>query len=152
WARGAMQILYLREGPFGPGLSVMQRLLFTPTHWLSLGLRSMLVIAAPLVFLWTGLSPVFDVSPADVVHYFIPMILSLIVGMSLYAPRQQFPLASQFQGTFLSFRILPVFLDSLVRPFGHPFKVTPKGGTSHSSTYASGLFWPAATLMGLTVL
>jgi cellulose synthase (UDP-forming) len=35
WARGAMQILYLAAGPFGKNLTIMQRLLFLPTHWLT---------------------------------------------------------------------------------------------------------------------
>jgi cellulose synthase (UDP-forming) len=38
-----------------------------------------------------------------------------------------------------------------VKPFGHPFKVTPKGTTSKTSNYARGIFWPAATLIGLTI-
>jgi cellulose synthase (UDP-forming) len=152
WARGAIQILYLASGPLGRGLTVMQRLLFLPTHWLSLGLRSFITIVAPIVFLWTGISPVFDVSPADVVYYFVPMVLALAGGVWVFAPGQHFPLASQVQGTFLSFRILPIVLESLVRPFGHPFKVTPKGGTSQASNYAHGVFWTAGSLMGLTIL
>ena len=110
----------------------MQRLLFLPTHWLSLGLRSMIAIVAPIVFLWTGVSPVFDVTPADVVYYFVPMVLALGGGIWAFAPGQHFPLASQVQGTFLSFKILPTVLETLVRPFGHPFKVTPKGGGSQN--------------------
>ena len=152
WARGAVQILYLASGPFGRGLTLMQRLLFLPTHWLSLGLRSLIAVVAPIVFLWTGISPVFDVSPADVLYYFVPMVLALAGGIWAYAPRQHFPLASLVQGTFLSFRILPTLLTTLVRPFGHPFKVTPKGGTDQASNYARGIFWTSATLMGLTIL
>jgi cellulose synthase (UDP-forming) len=125
WARGAIQILYLANGPFGHGLTLMQRLLFLPTHWLSLGLRSLLAIIAPIVFLWTGLSPVFDVRVADVVYYFLPMVLAITGGIWAFAPRQHFPLVSMVQGTFLSFKILPSVLGTLVKPFGHPFKVTP---------------------------
>ena len=58
----------------------MQRLLFLPTHWLSLGLRSLIAIIAPIVFLWTGISPVFDVSPSDVLYYFLPTVLALPAG------------------------------------------------------------------------
>jgi cellulose synthase (UDP-forming) len=152
WARGAIQILYLASGPLGRGLTLMQRLLFLPTHWLSLGLRTLIAIVAPIVFLWSGVSPVFDVSPADVIYYFMPMVLALAGGVRAYAPGQHFPLASQVQGTFLSFRVLPTVLETLVRPFGHPFKVTPKGGTSQASTYARGIFWTAGSLMGLTIL
>jgi cellulose synthase (UDP-forming) len=150
WARGAIQILYLASGPFGRGLTFMQRLLFLPTHWLSVGLRSAVAIVAPLVFLWTGVSPVFDVSQADVLYYFLPVVLALAGGVWAFAPRQHFPLASQVQDTFLSFKILPVVLATLVKPFGHPFRITPKGGTSQVSHYAWGIFWTAAGLMGLT--
>jgi cellulose synthase (UDP-forming) len=153
WARGAIQILYLASGPFGGrGLTLMQRLLFTPTHWISLGLRSMIAIVAPIVFLWTGLSPVFDVTPADVIYYFVPMVLALGGGVRAFAPGRHFPLASQVQGTFLSFKILPTVLETLVRPFGHPFKVTPKGAGSQSVNYAFGIFWTAAGMIGLTIL
>jgi cellulose synthase (UDP-forming) len=152
WARGAIQILYLASGPLGRGLTLMQRLLFFPTHWISLGLRSMIAIIAPIVFLWTGISPVFNVGPADVLYYFLPMILALAGGVWVFAPRQHFPLASQVQGTFLSFKILPVVLATLIKPFGHPFKVTPKGGTSQVSNYAREIFWSAGSLIGLTFL
>ena len=152
WARGAIQILYLASGPFGRNLTLMQRLLFLPTHWLSLGLRSMIAIVAPIVFLWTGMSPVFDVGPADVLYYFLPMVLALSGGMWAFVPHQHFPLASQVQGTFLSFKILPVVLATLVKPFGHPFKVTPKGGTSQVSNYARNIFWTAGSMIGLTFL
>ena len=152
WARGAIQILYLASGPLGRGLTFMQRLLFLPTHWLSLGLRSLVAVIAPIVFLWTGISPVFDVSPADVVYYFLPMVLALAGGVWVFAPGQHFPLASLVQGTFLSFKILPVTLGTLVKPLGHAFKVTPKGGTNQASNYARGIFWTAGTLMGLTIL
>jgi cellulose synthase (UDP-forming) len=148
WARGAIQILYLAGGPLGRNLTLMQRLLFLPTHWLSLGLRSMIAIVAPIVFLWTGVSPVFNVTPADVLYYFIPMVLALAGGVWTFAPGQHFPLATQVQGTLLSFKILPTVLVTLLMPFGHPFKVTPKGSTSQTSRYARGIFWMAAGLIG----
>ena len=88
----------------------------------------MFALMVPIVFLWTGLSPVYDVTPADLIYYFIPMVLALAGGVRLFAPEQYFPLASQVYGTFLSFKILPTVLATLIKPFGHPFKVTPKGG------------------------
>lgn len=151
WAQGAIQILYLSNGPLGRNLTIMQRLLFLPTHWLSLGLRSLIAIVAPIVFLWTGISPVFDVTASDVLYYLVPMVLALIGGVRVYAPGQHFPLASQVQSTFVSFKLLPTVAKTLVRPFGHPFRVTPKGGSSHTSTYAREIFWTAGSLIGLTV-
>ena len=150
WARGAIQILYLANGPFGRGLTLMQRLLYLPIHWLTLGPRSLLIIVAPIVFLWTGISPVFNVSVADVLYYFAPVILALSGGIWVYAPGQNFPLVAQVQSTFLAFRILPTVLQSLVVPFGHAFKVTPKGGTSLKSNYARQLFWTSTAVVWLT--
>jgi cellulose synthase (UDP-forming) len=151
WARGAIQILYLADGPLGRNLTVTQRLLFLPTHWLSQGLRSLIAVVAPIVFLWTGISPVFDVTATDVLYYLVPMVLALTGGVWAFAPGRHFPLASQVQGTFLSFKILPTVLGTIVKPFGHPFTVTPKGGISHTSSYARGIFWTAASLIVLTV-
>ena len=105
WARGAIQILYLANGPFGHGMTLMQRLLYLPMHWRTLGPRSLIIILAPIVFLWTGISPVFDVSVADVLYYFAPPILALTGGIWVYAPGQNFPLAAQVQSTFWRFKI-----------------------------------------------
>jgi cellulose synthase (UDP-forming) len=152
WARGAMQILYLRSGPLGPGLSLMQRLLFLPTHWLSQSLSMVFGILAPIVFLWTGVLPMVNVTLDAVVSYLLPMILAIVGGICLYAPRQYFPLASQVLGTFQSFRLLPTLLVTLVKPFGHGFKVTPKGGAAGTAGYDPEVFWTAATLIALTVI
>ena len=150
WARGAIQILYLSQGPFSRGLTWMQRLLFLPSHWLSLVFRTFAALAAPLVYLWTGVSPIFDVNAADIVHYYLPVTLALAGGMWAFAPRQNLPLASLVQGTLISFRVLPVVLGTLIKPFGHPFKVTPKGGTSQHLDYSRGVFWTSAGLMAAT--
>lgn len=150
WARGAMQILYLRTGPLGPGLSLMQRLLFLPTHWLSQSLSMVFGILAPIVFLWTGVLPMVNVTLDAVVSYLLPMILAVVGGICLYAPRQYFPLASQVLGTFQSFRLLPTLLVTLIKPFGHGFRVTPKGGGAGAAGYDPEVFWTAALLIAAT--
>jgi cellulose synthase (UDP-forming) len=50
WARGATQIMFLKDGPFGPDLSLMHRLMFLPTHWFTQGATMLMTICAPLVF------------------------------------------------------------------------------------------------------
>jgi cellulose synthase (UDP-forming) len=151
WARGAMQILFLAAGPLGGHLSFVQRLLFLPTHWLSQGLMLLMAVIAPLVFLWTGIAPLVNVSTEAVFYYLVPMVLAVVGGIWVYAPRQYFPLAAQVLGTFQSFKLLPTVLATMVRPFGHVFKVTPKGSQVQKSGYDRGIFWTAITLMSLTV-
>jgi cellulose synthase (UDP-forming) len=152
WARGAIQILFLRSGPFGPGLTLMQRLLFLPTHWLSQSLSMMFGVLVPIVFMWTGVLPMVNVTLEAVMSYLLPVILAVVGGICLYAPRQYFPLASQVLGTLQSFKLLPTLLATLVKPFGHTFKVTPKGRAATSTVYDPTIFWTAASLMALTMV
>ena len=150
WARGAMQILYLEAGPFGKGLTLMQRLLFLPTHWLTQSLTYFLAVLVPLVFLWTGVLPMVNVTWESVLQYIMPMIFAVVGGICLFAPKQYFPLAVQVLGTFQSFKLLPTVLMTLIRPFGHDFKVTPKGAAARSARYDREVFWTAATILVLT--
>src|SRR5260370_36010796 len=106
-------------------------------------------IAAPIACLWAGLSPVYDVTVAGILYYFLPMLLALTGGIFAYAPGRLFLLASQVMDTFLSFTILPTVVGTIVKPRGHVFKVTPKGARSKASNYASGIFWTSAGLMAL---
>ena len=151
WARGAMQILFLAAGPLGGRLGLVQRLLFLPTHWLSQGLLLLMTIVAPVVFLWTGVAPLVNVTTDAVLYYLVPMVLAVVGGILVYAPRQYFPLAAQVLGTFQSFKLLPTVLTTMAKPFGHVFKVTPKGSDAIKSGYDRGIFWTALALIGLTV-
>jgi len=150
WARGAMQIMYLPEGPLGRNIRLMHRLLFMPTHWLTQSMMLLMTCIAPLVFLWTGLAPLIHVTVDSVIYYLLPMVLAVVGGIWAYAPRQYFPLAAQVLGTFQSFKLLPTVLTTLVKPRGHVFKVTPKGGDAKQGAYERGIFWASATLMVLT--
>lgn len=152
WARGAMQILYLSAGPLGRQLSLMQRLLFLPTHWLSQSLVLLLTLVAPIIYLWTGVLPMVNVTPEAVLYYLLPMILAVTSGIWVFAPRHYFPFAAQVHGTFQSFKILPTVLVTMARPFGHVFRVTPKGAVARASDYDRPIFWTSASLMGLTIL
>jgi cellulose synthase (UDP-forming) len=152
WARGAIQMLFLANGPLGRNLSMMQRLLFLPTHWISQSLMFILAIIAPLVFLWTGILPFTNVTMEAVFHYLVPMIMAMVGGIWVYAPKQYFPFAAQVIGTFQAFKILPTVLATLVKPFGHVFKVTPKGGDAMKTDFEHSIFWVAATLIALTML
>lgn len=151
WARGATQILFLPDGPLGPSLGIVHRLLFLPTHWLSQSCTAILTVIMPLVFLLSGLSPVVNVTADSILDYTVPMILALIGGIRVFARAKYFPLASQVLGSFQSFKILPTILATLIKPFGHAFKVTPKGRDAQRSTYERGIFWSALGLMLLTI-
>ena len=131
WARGAMQILFLKDGPFGPGLSLHQRLFFLPSHWLSQSLSQTAAMTVPAFYLWTGLLPLLNADTWQVLHFQIPAILGTIACMRIFAPGEYFPIASTAHGVLQAFRLLPVILGTLVKPQGHAFRVTPKGSATH---------------------
>jgi cellulose synthase (UDP-forming) len=157
WARGALQILYLRDGPLGPGLRLRERILFLPTHWLSQALSQTAAMSVPAIYLWTGLAPLAEVSAAGVLGYQLPAIVGAIGVAHLLAPREFHPLAATAHATLQALRLLPVVASTLAKPFGHAFRVTPKGAdagggavTDRPTLYAAvGLM--LATAFGLLI-
>ncbi|MBK1667324.1 hypothetical protein CKO28_04685 [Rhodovibrio sodomensis] len=151
WARGALQILYLKKGPFGPGLPLMKRLLFLPTHWVTQSLCHVSALIVPAVFLLTGLLPLVNADVDSVILYQMPAIVAMMAAMRFFAPGQYFPLASSVLGGLQAFRLLPTVLQTLVRPHGHLFKVTPKGAAARQAGYDRITVMMAIILGGLTL-
>ncbi|MFQ5566808.1 MAG: glycosyltransferase family 2 protein, partial [Paracoccaceae bacterium] len=135
WAQGALQILYLKQGPFGPGLGLAARLMFLPTFWLSQALTQVAGLSAPCIYLLTGLLPLVNVTPEAVIYYQLPFILGAISALRFFAPEQFFPLPAVVLGVLQSFRFLPMLIGTLIRPHGHVFKVTPKGRDAGGTSY-----------------
>ena len=127
WAQGGIQLLYTKRGPFGPGLTPIQRLLFNPSHWLSQSLCQPLVMATPAIFLLTGAPPLVQASFEDVLRYQLTAIAAAFGYIRFLAPRDFAPIASTVEGILQSFRLMPLVLITLLKPHGHGFKVTPKG-------------------------
>lgn len=127
WAQGAVQMLYIPLGPFGPGLTPRQRLFFNPSHWLSQSVCQPIALATPAIFLLTGWPPLLHASLEEIFLFQIPAVAAAMLYMHFLAPRDFAPVASTVESVLQSFRLLPTVLVTLVRPKGHGFKVTPKG-------------------------
>lgn len=134
WCRGQIQMIYLKEGPLGPGLSLWQRLAFLPLYWfVALPFRLFLLLM-PLIYVLFNLSPMKIDSVGELVSHAMPMILATILATRWFAPGSYVPLVSSAMSVFTAIRIAPVALHSLVRPFGVAFKVTPKGSAAETRT------------------
>jgi len=156
WAQGAMQILFLKSGPLGPGHALRHRLFFLPTAWLSQALMMLTSIMAPLVFLFLDVPPLVGVTAESAIFHLLPMVVAQVGGIVLLGGGRYFPIAAQVLGTFQSFRLLPVIIKTLIQPHGHAFKVTPKGSDAAGGGYQRGIFLAAtglmlATLAGLVI-
>jgi cellulose synthase (UDP-forming) len=91
----------------------------------------------------------------DILFYQLPALLAYFIFIRWIAPNKYLPLLSTAVGAFTTFRILPVVIASLVRPFGVPFRVTPKGVESEARfdefTFGCISFLLAATALGLFI-
>lgn len=153
WCRGAIQSLFLNAGPLGPGLSVIQRILFFPTSWLTQYAVRLMLIAIPLAYLLLGWLPFQFTDTADMVFYQLPVFLSFFLSMRWLVGGHFSPLVSGPAGVFASFRLGPTVVASLFKPFGKPFRVTPKGSDAVNGAqvdfFSLGMI---LTCMGLTLL
>lgn len=127
WARGAVQLLFLKEGPLGPGLTPIQRAMFLPTHWITQSFSQIAAMSTPAIYLLTGLMPLENASAETVFAYQLPAIVGAVMAIRLFAPWQYNPIAATAHGVLQAFRLLPTIVVTLIRPHGHAFKVTPKG-------------------------
>jgi cellulose synthase (UDP-forming) len=127
WCRGAIQSLFLRWGPLGPGLTLMQRLFFFPTSWLTQYTIRLMLISIPLAYLLLGWLPFHFTNVSDMVFYQLPVFLAFFLATRWLVGGHFSPLVSGPAGLFASFRLGPTVVASLLKPFGKPFKVTPKG-------------------------
>jgi cellulose synthase (UDP-forming) len=152
WARGAIQILYLRAGPLGPGLGLLHRLFFLPTHWLTGSLVQAGSLIAPVLFMLTGIVPIANVGVPEVLMYQLPVVMGYMGSLQILSRGAYHPLAAVVLSAFSAFRLLPAVLVTLLKPYGHAFRVTPKGRAAHGAGRDRLIVAGAALLIGATTL
>ncbi len=115
-----------------------------------------MILVVPAVYLWTGAAPLYFTGTQDIVTYQLPVLAAYFLLMGWLTPTRYLPLVSSAVGTFATFRMLPVVVSSVIKPFGVPFRVTPKGSGNEENafdayTFFSIAFWIAVTVLGLVI-
>jgi len=151
WCRGAIQTLFLKSGPLGPGLTPLQRLLFLPLDWVIQYPARLVAVAVPIIFLWTGLGPFRITSLEDMISYQLPAIIALVSVFRLLASSCYVPVVSSAVALFTALRIAPTVIASLIKPFGVPFRVTPKGSNNDAREVDRPLLGAVTILAALTL-
>ncbi|WP_046867435.1 glycosyltransferase family 2 protein [Microvirga massiliensis] len=153
WCQGGIQTLYLHNGPLrGPGLTLFQRIMFLPLSWLVQYFVRLAILIVPAVYLWTGAPPLYFTSVEDIVSYQAPVLVTYFLLMVWLTPTRYLPMVSSAVGAFSTFRMLPVVISSVIKPFGKPFRVTPKGSGSRRTRFDAYTFACIATLIAVTAL
>ncbi|RUL84172.1 glycosyltransferase family 2 protein [Tautonia sociabilis] len=155
WCRGGLQLMFLKDGPLGSGLSPIQRLFFFPIDWMVQTPVRLFAVLVPIVFLWTGMAPLVGATLPDLIRYQLPVLVALTAPMIWLSGGRYLPLLSTGFSLLLSFRLVPTILSTLIKPFGEPFRVTPKGSGAGQGvdTFARGcaLGLLLLTMLGLLV-
>jgi cellulose synthase (UDP-forming) len=151
WARGHIQILYLMIKRFRAGLTLRQWLFFVPFHYLLDFPTRLLFVVLPLIFLWTGISHLYVPSTAELLAYQGPVMIAAICLGRWLIPNARVPLLSAATSSYLSARIYPTVVKSLIKPFGVPFRVTPKGKANLNESGDPAVVCWVSLLIVLTV-
>jgi cellulose synthase (UDP-forming) len=153
WCRGGIQTLFLHNGPIrGPGLTLFQRIMFIPLSWLVQYEVRLAILLVPAVYFWTGVPPLYFTGTWDIIYYQAPVLLSYFFLMLWITPSRYLPVVSSAIGVFSTFRLLPTVIATLIKPFGVPFRVTPKGSANERSDFDAYTFICIAVLIAFTAL
>jgi cellulose synthase (UDP-forming) len=153
WCQGAIQCMYLPEGPLGPGLSWGQRILFFPISWLTMYPTRFMMVLIPLMYFYFDLVPLFFTSIDDLIFYQLPMFLAFFLTTKWLIGDKYMPLVSVASSIFASVRMIPTIIFGLIKPFGKGFKVTPKGSDADGYRGHDSLtFWVIFITNILTII
>ena len=152
WCLGAMQQLRTRWSFAGSArVSLMNRLssLDTVLYWMVSFPMRLMLLAGPVLFWWTG-TVTYAATGADLLAYLAPQVLAGVVVMGLLSDWRVAPILSDVNQLLIAVPVIGTVVTALVRPFGHPFRVTAKGQSRHGVTVHGRLLAPFAVLAALT--
>ncbi|WPB84920.1 glycosyltransferase [Sediminicoccus rosea] len=152
WCLGAMQQIHTRWSFAGAGrMPLAQRIscLDTVLYWGTSFLARLMMLVAPILFWWFGISS-FAASPGELAFWMAPHLLAGMLGLALLSRGRLLPVLSEVSQLVITFPVLATVARTLVRPFGQPFRVTPKGLSSTRITIHWGLLAPFALMALLT--
>jgi len=157
WARGSVQILFSKHGPFGPNLTPLQRIMFCQSFWL-IGFIAPIFYAMLPAIMWIFHVRLFPNMPPEEV-FWLPVFLFSTINLTIWwlSHGLWYPLVSQALQLLLSFEVLPTVLTTLIKPFGEPLlkfnHVTPKGKLAQTTSRINWTVLPwLLGILGATVV
>jgi cellulose synthase (UDP-forming) len=129
WCLGTVQVALLKDGPFtGSGLTVVQRLQYLHglLNWLCKPFI-VLMLLAPAVY-WFLDVPAFEADYVDFLRHALPALIAFYAYSSWISRRRTLPIFMEVTHMVTAVAITRTLITCCYRPFGHPFKVTDKGG------------------------
>jgi cellulose synthase (UDP-forming) len=154
WCLGAIQQIYTRWSFAGPAkISLINRFsaLDGILYWIGNAPFKLMMICGPLVYWWTQ-SAVISSTVGDLIRYLAPSVVCSILFMGHFAHKRIIPVMTDVTQLLTSFAVIATVATGLVRPFGHPFKVTVKGIATDRIVVRWRLLLPFAAMAAATVV
>lgn len=154
WALGFVQIFMGTLGPLrrGNGLTPIDRISLIETflYWSANYSFRLLGILVPILYWMLNINAV-QANVVDTLSYYLPHFMAQILIMGWMARGRVMPIMSDVTQLLAATQILQAVAHGLVKPKGHKFKVTAKGG-DRSQRFVQ---WPLLRLfllyLGLTI-
>ncbi|AFZ32078.1 glycosyl transferase family 2 [Gloeocapsa sp. PCC 7428] len=150
WAQGTIQV-FLRENPLTkPGLTFWQRLHYFKTMYSYFsGFATVVFIACPIIYFFTGVIPVKTYGPDFALHFFPAFIVN---RLTLMAATWGIPAREIWRSEQYAIALFPLLIQAVWSVFtgqSIKFQVTPK--QRQSGIYLR-LIVPQLTVFALTIL
>ena len=151
WGQGMLQIFLLKNPWTLPGLSFIQRVLYTnfATYW-AFSVARMVMLFAPPAYLLFGIN-LCDTTAEQLVAYSGPALVASMISTQFFYGRVRWPFMSQLYEIVQSVYVTLGLIEVIRKPRSPSFKVTPKGEVL-TSEFISSLAKPYYFLLALTVL
>jgi cellulose synthase (UDP-forming) len=154
WALGFVQIFMGALGPLrrGNGLTLLDRISLIETflYWSANYSFRLLGIVVPILYWMLNINAV-QANVVDTLSYYLPHFIAQIAIMGWMARGRVMPIMSDVTQLLAATQILQAVAHGIIKPKGHKFKVTAKGG-DRSQRFVQ---WPLLRLfllyLGLTI-
>ena len=158
WCLGSIQQIYTRWSVVGVArIGLVDRLscLDAACYWIFTFPFKLMLIAAPLVFWWTGTS-VVNANARDIVFWLAPSVAASMTFTAIYAHNRIMPVMTDVSQLLSAFTVVATVAVAVIKPWGHPFRVTVKGFTKDGITIHWGIATPfiamaVATFLGMAI-
>lgn len=154
WCLGLMQIARSRFGPLGHSRlrlrdrwSVADSILF----WLTSFPFRLAAVTFPLLY-WFFNITVVDASVPDIIAFFVPYYLWVLFSLNFVSGGLIVPIVNDVSQLLGALPITRAAIVGLIKPKGHPFSVTAKGGDRTKVVIQWRLMTPFLLLFMATLL
>ena len=144
WCLWALQQSYTRWSFLGRGrVSLMNRLsaFDASLYWSVSFLFRLSVLAGSPLYWWFSISTL-TATPSELLHVLAPAVAAQSIFMAVLAGNRVSPVLTDVSQLLSSAVVLRTVAKVAVKPFGHPFKVTPKGMSRDGVRVEWGLMLP----------